>query len=82
MTLQLTNQSCSIQPHLREALVKSLINSDAGIRVDSVSKCLHNAEVPSGLDSMSSKKSIMSRYLFYLAFENQCEDDYITEKVS
>ena len=63
----------------REALVQGLIDSDFDLRIDSVSTCLHNAEKPNGTDS---KIEIMSRYLFYLAFENQCEDDYITEKVS
>lgn len=58
-------------------MVKSLIESDAGLRVDSVSSCLHNADKPTGVDD---KESIMRQYLFYLAFENQCEDDYISEK--
>ena len=61
----------------REALVKSLMNST--FRVDSVSKCLHNAPKPEGTNN--DKVKIMRHYLFYLAFENQCEDDYITEKL-
>jgi len=60
----------------REGLVKSLIDSD--FRVDSVSECLKNAEKPPGGDN---KKAIARHYLFYLAFENQCENDYITEKL-
>ena len=61
----------------REKLVKALIASPH-IRVDSVSQCLHNAEAIGGTDD---KQAIMRQYLFYLAFENQCEPDYITEKL-
>ena len=60
----------------REGLVKSLINSS--FRVDSVSQCLNNAEKPGNSEK---KADIQRHYLFYLAFENQCENDYITEKL-
>lgn len=60
----------------REGLVKSLI--DTNFRVDSVSQCLHNAEKPGDSEK---KADIQRHYLFYLAFENQCENDYITEKL-
>lgn len=60
----------------REGLVKSLI--DSNFRVDSVSKCLNNAEKPGNSEK---KSDIQRHYLFYLAFENQCENDYITEKL-
>lgn len=60
----------------REALAKSLIQSD--FRVDSISRCLHNYDVP---DDQFDKVDIMKHYLFHLAFENQCEGDYITEKL-
>lgn len=49
-------------------------------RVDSLSGCLHNAEPPMGL-GMRDKKRVMREYLFHLAFENQNEEDYITEKL-
>jgi hypothetical protein len=62
----------------REAVVKALQESD--FRIDSLSGCLHNAEVPAGLN-LKNKTSIMQHYLFYLAFENQNVDDYITEKL-
>ncbi|CAB9517149.1 Glycoprotein 3-alpha-L-fucosyltransferase A [Seminavis robusta] len=60
----------------REALVKALIESE--FRVDSVSSCLKNSDPPDGL---TEKVDIMGRYLFALAFENQCEDDYVSEKL-
>ena len=64
----------------REELVKEMINHQ--FRVDAIGPCLHNAKPPNGLNNeLSDKVSIMKQYLFYLAFENQCEDDYITEKL-
>jgi hypothetical protein len=62
----------------REVVVEALQKS--GFRVDSLSSCLHNAEIPAGWDR-SNKTGIMRHYLFYLAFENQNVDDYITEKL-
>jgi hypothetical protein len=50
------------------------------IRVDSLSACLHNADPPNGM-SMDDKGALQREYLFHLAFENTCEDDYITEKL-
>jgi hypothetical protein len=61
----------------REGIVRALRTS---FRVDSLSSCLHNAEPPAGVD-MDNKIQIQRHYLFYLAFENQNEDDYITEKL-
>lgn len=49
-------------------------------QVDSVSSCLHNADPPPG-SNLRDKESVMKRYLFYFAFENQCVNDYITEKL-
>jgi hypothetical protein len=62
----------------REAVVQALQKSD--FRIDSLSTCLHNAEPPADFD-MKNKTSVMHHYLFYLAFENQNVDDYITEKL-
>eukprot|EP00934_Nitzschia_sp_Nitz4_P000176 Nitzschia sp. Nitz4//scaffold45_size130396//117407//119422//NITZ4_003472-RA/size130396-processed-gene-0.232-mRNA-1//-1//CDS//3329552467//176//frame0 len=62
----------------REDTVLGLIS--AGLRVDSLSGCLHNAEPPPGVD-MSNKTSVIREYLFHLSFENQCSQDYITEKL-
>ena len=61
----------------RERLVKEL---GKYTRVDSLSSCMNNAPWPSGVDS-SDKHTIMRGYLFYFAFENECSDDYITEKL-
>ena len=61
----------------REIVVKAIMRH---IRVDSMSSCMNNARVPDGANK-SNKTSIMERYLFHLAFENQCENDYITEKL-
>jgi len=62
----------------REKLVKQLQAST--FRIDSLSSCLHNAGLPPGVHSRDNKTAIMEKYLFYLAFENQNEPDYITEK--
>jgi len=62
----------------REAVVRALQNST--FRVDSLSSCLRNANPPPGL-SLKNKTAVMQHYLFYLAFENQNVDDYITEKL-
>lgn len=63
----------------REKIVQDLINY-AKFRVDSLGSCLNNAEPPNGM-SLGNKVEVMKQYLFYLAFENQCVDDYITEKL-
>lgn len=62
----------------RESIVQKLIESS--FRVDSLSSCLHNAEPPIGIN-MQDKDDVMRHYLFYLAFENQNQNDYITEKL-
>ncbi|KAL7453197.1 hypothetical protein ACHAWC_004863 [Mediolabrus comicus] len=62
----------------REAVVIELMNSS--FRVDSLSRCLNNAEPPEGVN-MQNKSEIMGKYLFHLAFENQNTNDYITEKL-
>lgn len=61
----------------REGLIKSLSNLT---RVDSVSSCLNNSPWPSDVPR-SEKHLIMKRYLFYFAFENECSEDYMTEKL-
>lgn len=62
----------------RENIVKQL--QESVFRVDSLSGCLHNAETPPGIN-LADKNDVLRHYLFYLAFENQNEDDYITEKL-
>ncbi len=60
--------------------ISEMSNTSHALRIDSLSDCLHNADPPSNLD-LEDKNAIMKQYLFYFAFENQCEDDYITEKL-
>jgi hypothetical protein len=64
----------------REELVQAL-QQRTRFRVDSLSTCLHNAELPPGIPDSSNKGLILSKYLFHLSFENQRADDYITEKL-
>jgi len=49
--------------------------------VHSYGKCAHNKDIPSdgGQDSRE-KIALMSTYKFCLAFENRCEEDYVSEK--
>jgi len=80
----------------REALVRKLIQfserdatdatkvaTGAWLRIDSVSRCLHNRDPPpTPTDKKDDNKNeILNQYLFYLAFENQNYNDYITEKL-
>lgn len=60
----------------REKTITELISS--GIRVDSMSSCLHNHAKPGGSDD---KIEIMRNYKFHAAFENGNVKDYVTEKV-
>lgn len=62
----------------RESLVLALL--DTQLRVDCLSDCLNNAEPPPGVD-LGNKTAVLERYLFHLAFENQNQNDYITEKL-
>ena len=61
----------------REGLVKKL---QKYIRVDAISSCLNNAKWPEDIPRRD-KNGAMRKYLFYLSFENECTDDYITEKL-
>jgi Glycosyltransferase family 10 (fucosyltransferase) C-term len=72
-------RNCASMNH-REQIVKDL--SASSFRVDALSSCLHNADPPPQVDrNLGNKIQVMKQYLFYLAFENQCVDDYITEKL-
>jgi hypothetical protein len=62
----------------REAVVKDL---QKFIRVDSLSRCLHNADPPNHLARNDDKRLLQRQYLFHLAFENSKEEDYVTEKM-
>ena len=60
----------------RESWVKGLM---AHFPVDSLSTCLPTVALRA--QSRTNKTAMMAGYLFHLAFENQCEDDYVTEKL-
>jgi hypothetical protein len=62
----------------RNDVVTKLI--EAGFPVFSFSSCLHNANVPPGVN-LANKTNVMEQYLFHLAFENGRVDDYVTEKL-
>mmetsp|Transcript_21930 Transcript_21930/g.41410 ORF Transcript_21930/g.41410 Transcript_21930/m.41410 type:complete len:737 (-) Transcript_21930:284-2494(-) len=61
----------------REQLVRDLMATS--LRVDSLSSCLKRGSPPPGV-GMKNKTKLIHHYMFYLAFENQRTDDYITEK--
>lgn len=72
----------------REEVVASIIKKN--FRVDGLGKCLHTSNIPEGinlstgntaLESLQLKQASLSRYMFYLAFENTNEPGYVTEKV-
>ncbi|CAB9518822.1 Glycoprotein 3-alpha-L-fucosyltransferase A [Seminavis robusta] len=72
--------NCASHNH-RELFVKELMNRPAHvryIRVDSMGQCGPNAKWPK---DAKNKQELLRKYLFYLAFENQNENDYITEKL-
>ena len=62
------------------------------LRIDGLGKCMHTPvhDIPEGisltqgrnaLESLQLKRKAISKYQFYLAFENTKESGYITEKV-
>uniref|UniRef100_A0A7S3PE40 Fucosyltransferase n=1 Tax=Aplanochytrium stocchinoi TaxID=215587 RepID=A0A7S3PE40_9STRA len=61
----------------REGLVDKLKEY---IDVYSMSSCKNNAEWPSDIPRKD-KVGMLRRYLFHAAFENECSDDYMTEKL-
>ena len=61
----------------REVVMKELKKM---MRVDSLGRCLNNAEPPEGVD-VDDKKGMQQKYLFHFAFENSNENDYVTEKL-
>jgi hypothetical protein len=64
----------------REHVVQSIMS--AGIKVDSFGSCFHNKDFPSGhKDTAESLLKLLSRYKFYLSFENSICRHYYTEKL-
>ena len=61
----------------REEIVAAM--RQAGFRVDAPSTCMNNMDLPD--EDLQNKTALMRRYMFFLAFENHNEDDYITEKL-
>eukprot|EP01031_Cornospumella_fuschlensis_P025617 gene25617-30937_t len=60
------------------------------IRIDSLGKCMTTRQNPEGVvlrkgsteqETLQLKQETISRYMFYLAFENSFEPGYVTEKV-
>ena len=70
--------NCDSQSH-RENVVMELMKTK--FRIDSLSACLNNAKPPPGVSDLTNKAKVLQQYLFHLAFENQIEEDYITEKL-
>lgn len=76
-------RNCKSMNH-RESVVKEL---RGWLPIDGLSSCLHSKTPPTGwfddigMHWYNTKRAMMRQYLFYLAFENQNEDDYITEKL-
>ena len=77
------------EPKLRASIVEGLRSN--GFRVDGVAKCFRTKDLPPNLYltmdedtdilvDYKHKKTILSKYLFHLAFENDVEPWHITEK--
>jgi hypothetical protein len=61
----------------REGLIREV---QRYMRLDSISSCMNNAPWPEDIPR-TDKGAVMKRYLFYFALENECSDDYMTEKL-
>lgn len=79
--------TCHVRgPVQRDELVRTLRHS---FRVDGLGKCSHSigpggVDLKSGRNPMETlhlKQEAISKYMFYLAFENSKEPGYVTEKV-
>jgi hypothetical protein len=71
----------------RLSIVKEMMKY---MRIDSLGKCLHTKNIPEGIaltygktykETYQLKQLALNNYMFYLAFENNNEPGYVTEKV-
>jgi hypothetical protein len=76
MTVMFMANNCGSKNN-REGLVRAMMKSS--LKVDSVSRCLNNVNVPGS--EKADKGKFQRKYPLYLAFENQNVDDYMTEKL-
>ena len=54
----------------------------AGVRVDNFGGCMHNKDFPAGYqDTEENFMQLLSKYKFYLSFENSICRHYYTEKL-
>mmetsp|Transcript_20068 Transcript_20068/g.47864 ORF Transcript_20068/g.47864 Transcript_20068/m.47864 type:complete len:710 (-) Transcript_20068:17-2146(-) len=69
-------------PAFRRAYVQELMRY---LRVDQFGKCHRNMQVPKSMERsgnwMATKQEALMDYQFGLAFENDVQDDYVTEKI-
>ncbi len=75
-------KNCRSSNH-REPFVEAVMG--AGVRVDSFGGCMHNKDFPAGYQDISrddeSFAKLLSKYKFYLSFENSNCRHYYTEKM-
>jgi hypothetical protein len=75
-------KNCRSSNH-REQFVEAVMG--AGVRVDSFGGCLHNKDFPAGYQDISHDDSsfmkLLSKYKFYLSFENSNCRHYYSEKL-
>jgi hypothetical protein len=72
-------KNCRSSNH-REQFVEAVMG--AGVRVDNFGGCLHNKDFPEGYqDTEESFIKLLSKYKFYLSFENSLCRHYYTEKL-
>jgi hypothetical protein len=72
-------KNCRSSNH-REQFVEAIMG--AGVRVDNFGGCMHNKNFPVGYqDTAENLMQLLSKYKFYLSFENSICRHYYTEKL-